>query len=133
MIRMSEKTASHGQCILGARRLFVKTDGSFNPCERLISDFIIGNVDDGIDFNKVYVFFKDWSNLFSDICNDCWAIRFCSKCTASFESNNHFKDLNLKQFCSESKNAIEKNLVLFCTFQEQDEHFLELFENVKVG
>ncbi|HDH03919.1 MAG TPA: radical SAM protein, partial [Candidatus Campbellbacteria bacterium] len=33
--RMGKKTASHGQCVPGGRKLFVSCDGDFYPCERV--------------------------------------------------------------------------------------------------
>ena len=72
-----------GPCLPGIRRLFVTTDGTFYPCEKVSeinAYFRIGSVETGFDFARM----RDLLNnavIIADHCRDCWNIQNCSICS----------------------------------------------------
>jgi uncharacterized protein len=77
-----------GACVPG-RKLFVDVDGRFHACERINSSFPIGNVIDGLNYDKI-------SNLMSeyikqmDKCQVCNIRRRCRQCYQKFATNTGF-------------------------------------------
>ena len=71
-----------GPCIPGKRRLFVSTDGTYYPCEKVneLSEAMkIGHVDTGIDFDKAERLLNI-AALTPDKCRNCWAFHHCLVC-----------------------------------------------------
>lgn len=70
-----------GPCVPGLYKLFVNTNGSFYPCERISnhSDICIGNVYSGIDVERA-VALTNIGKLTENECINCWAMRFCRIC-----------------------------------------------------
>lgn len=68
--------APGGPCIPGARRLFVSTDGTMYPCERVseVSEPMkIGNVFDGFDVDKAKALLNV-ASITADKCKNCYAV-----------------------------------------------------------
>lgn len=78
-----------GACQPG-RRLTVSPDGNFHMCERITEDFAIGNVQEGLNFEKcLQVMKKYYSSLPS--CQNCWARGLCHLCFAVVCHNGSFR------------------------------------------
>lgn len=69
-----------GVCAPGRRRLHVCTDGRLQPCERVGTSFILGDVQRGIDPKAVDRLELAWFDALGGRCADCWALRHCSLC-----------------------------------------------------
>jgi len=67
-------------CRPGLRRLHVKPDGTFQPCERVGEDFPIGHVEDGFDFGAIGRLEERFSAALGRRCRQCWALRLCGVC-----------------------------------------------------
>ena len=79
---LPEQGIPGGPCVPGKRRLFVSTDGTFYPCEKVneLSEAMkIGNVDTGIDFEKAERLLNI-ASLTPDKCRNCWAFHHCLVC-----------------------------------------------------
>lgn len=79
----------NGPCLPGYRRLFVDINGNFLPCEKVSNTspaVIIGNVDDGINIDKVKSMLN-LGQLTEDECKNCWAMHFCDICLAHVDDN----------------------------------------------
>lgn len=126
MNRMNKKTASHGQCIIGSRRLFVSCDGKFYPCERVGEEYIIGNIKKGINFDYLYSLIEKLSMLYNRFCNNCWAIRLCYKCIANIDIS---EATLFNEFCNRKKVSIEQDLIRYCSILEQNSKALEFMKN----
>jgi len=127
---MKAKTTSHGQCIIGGRKLFVTCDGKFLPCERVADKFIIGNIETGINFNYIYDLIENLSEIYSNLCNNCWAIRLCRKCISTVDPS---EGINSETFCSNKKINIEKDLIKFCSILELDPNALDFMKDILIS
>ncbi len=45
-----------GQCVPGTRRLFVSAGGNYYMCEKVGEHYSFGNVDTGLDFERIFDF-----------------------------------------------------------------------------
>ena len=69
-----------GCCLPGQRRLHVRADGTFQPCERVGDSLVIGDVQRGIDLPATERLFESMVAAAGDRCRDCWAVRLCNIC-----------------------------------------------------
>jgi len=121
-----------GSCIPGQRRLFVNTLGKFYMCERVGSNFEIGNVGDGINIRRICDFYKMYDDFFKD-CGHCWALRLCKKCFNSVRRGRDFDVQRKKEMCVKKLRHIEKNLVTFCEIVEEKADAFKFLEEVTVS
>ena len=72
-------------CIPGLKRTFVSVDGDYFICEKddQNKNHIIGNVNMGIDYEKVIQLGQEARQFHEEHCTECWAVRFCPMCFAS--------------------------------------------------
>ncbi len=81
-----------GCCVPGARKVFVRTDGTIQLCEKM--DFSapdIGNINTGLDIDKAKEKFVD--DLFKDgiaDCSYCWLNRLCPMCYVDMYKSGSF-------------------------------------------
>lgn len=83
--RLSSCFHHSGPCVAGCTRLFVDINGQLFPCEKasgLSKALIIGNVDEGINVDKVRSCLN-LGSLSGDRCRNCWAMRLCSICAVN--------------------------------------------------
>jgi len=65
---------ANGICLPGARRVFVSADGKYYPCERVLgSDFMIGDVDNGVGPDRVKRLIENYIQLSTPDCFNCRA------------------------------------------------------------
>jgi uncharacterized protein len=70
-------------CRPGIRKLHVRYDGQFQPCERVGESLIIGDADQGFDLPAIE---RAYAELFDAVrarCQSCWALRLCTLCFTS--------------------------------------------------
>lgn len=105
-----------GPCIPGNKSLFVDVEGKFLPCEKVPEDtelYVIGNVDDGFDYEKV----REMMNLekcMSIKCHNCWAYDYCTVCAASSNCRNRFCKEEMCVNCQRIRMEVEKNFKDYC-------------------
>ncbi len=121
-----------GSCIPGQRRLFVDTSGKFYMCERVGSNYEIGNVDDGFNFRRICDFYEMYDEFFKD-CGHCWALRLCKKCFNSIRRGPAFDEQRKKEMCMRKLRHIEKNLITFCEIVEKNTDAFKFLEEVTVS
>jgi len=78
-----------GACIPG-KKIFVDISGHYHICERINHTFPIGNINDGLDFQKISMLIKNYIQCL-DICNSCQVQKTCSKCFTEFANIGKFK------------------------------------------
>lgn len=111
---VESKTTHHGgPCIPAVRRLFVETNGTFFPCERVSEEdeqMSIGSLDSGLNYDKMD-FLLNHGKMIKEKCLSCWNLRACVFCLAeiSKENQNLTEDMLLRQ-CESSRN---RSLLLF--------------------
>lgn len=116
---LKESHPALGQCTPGLRRLFINAEGNFYMCERVGEHYPIGNLQKGMDFQRITQFLRQWDEFFKD-CGECWALRFCQKC---FSSVNRGEQLDLKrkeEVCNQEFVRYERLLRLYCEILEKN-------------
>ena len=83
-------------------KLAVSPDGSFHICEKMNTNYPIGNCYKGIDSKNVYSIMKNYYDniIKKNECHLCIAREFCGICFATVDTN--------KLFESEQKCKIQK-------------------------
>lgn len=78
---MADVVIPSGTCIPGKNRLFITTEGKLYACEKVYEtdEMCIGNLSDGIDFDKVKKQINVCTETEQECCN-CWALHLCSFC-----------------------------------------------------
>ncbi len=110
-------------CVPGSK-LAVRTDGTLDICERINGTMPIGDVDHGVDFERVEQIIKDY-NL--QICGSCWACpvtKLCSRCFASCNTDGTFKS---EESCRTTVEGIRMTLAtMYRILQAQPDAFSDL-------
>jgi len=70
-----------GSCIPG-QKLFVDVDGNLHICERVNRNFSIGNVAEGLNFEKIGKILYNYNQRL-DKCSTCNMIKMCERCFAT--------------------------------------------------
>jgi uncharacterized protein len=128
---LGQKYPPLGSCTPGQRRLFVNTAGEFFMCERVGSNYEIGNVDDGFNYKRIYDFYQRYDNFFKD-CKYCWALRLCKKCFNNIRKGPAFDEQRKKKMCSNMLKKIEKNLIIFCEVVEKKPDAFKFLDEITV-
>ncbi len=116
---LKESHAALGQCTPGLRRLFINPDGNFYMCEKVGEHYPIGNLEKGLDFERITQFFLQWDEFFKD-CGECWALRFCQKCFSALNRGDQL-DLERKEaVCDQEVVRYERLLSLYCEILEKN-------------
>lgn len=100
--KISNAILPTGTCIPLQNRIYVSTSGKLLPCERVGSNFVMGEVfDDHVDiyYEKVIKYYNDmYKKVTSELCNKCRNI-FCKSCLFTMKEEN--KKLQCGKFLSE--------------------------------
>ena len=108
-------------CGAGTEYIAVTPEGDFYPCHQFVgeTDFIIGNVDEGIVNEKVVDKFRNVSVNDKPTCSDCWAKYYCSGgCHANaYNFNGNFKE-PYSVGCELEKKRIECSIMIKAKLQE---------------
>lgn len=108
----------NGACIPGLRSLYVSSDGNLYPCESLYdhNTFSIGDVESGINIQKIANLVEEYCKETVDYCKDCWAYRFCGSCfTSALIENGKYSHEKKKANCESRKSGILQSFKDFLT------------------
>lgn len=127
-----EHMKMNGCCIPGSRKLYVTSDGEFKVCERIGESPAIGNVEDGIDFEKLFGFYIDEFREKGKLdCANCWASTLCNVCYARYYNKTGF-DRNTKlRICGSSRQEIHDFLIIYHTFLEENPEVINRLNDMK--
>lgn len=129
---LGDNYAPQGTCLPGQRRLFVDVNGRFFMCERFGSNYEIGNIEKGLNHNKIFEFLEKYVNFFKD-CKYCWAIRLCNKCFNQIRKGENFDEQRKINFCKMSLLNIERNIQTYCEIKEMNADAFNMFDNYKIA
>jgi uncharacterized protein len=118
-----------GTCVPGQRRLLVDTAGKFFMCEKVGTNYNIGDVGNGLDFKKIFDFLTSYANFFKD-CSECWALRFCKKCFTDIRKGAEFSRERKNNLCKFMLDKIEANLISFCEIRDKNPEAFSIFKDV---
>ncbi|MEO0129673.1 MAG: SPASM domain-containing protein [candidate division WOR-3 bacterium] len=110
----------NGCCIPGLRKIFVDTDGRFYPCERVMRAYNIGDVDRGIEIDKIMNIARGYVMESGGDCINCWAAKICEICFAAAVKNSVFDNERKKLNCARMLNAKHHELSIYATIMEEN-------------
>ncbi|WP_250675057.1 radical SAM protein (plasmid) [Paraclostridium ghonii] len=124
----------NGCCIPSARKLYLTVDGNFSVCERIGPSPFIGNVDEGINFDKIRKYYiEDFTNEASKYCNDCWAVHICSLCYMNCYDEDGIHISYRHAHCLGHRQEIESNLVRYHEILENNPKSLAYLNDIVVS
>lgn len=101
-------------CIPGSRRLYITTEGQFLPCERVGSQFTIGDVTEGFNIEKIKKYYiNDFIEQEIKYCGECWAINICSNCYIGCFGKANVDFSYRHSMCNGTRKRISESLYLY--------------------
>jgi uncharacterized protein len=126
-----------GSCVPG-EKLYVSIDGRIHMCEKINSDFFIGDVDNGLNYEKIVEIIKEYNEVFKTRCDYCNVSRFCNICFAQCCEENAFNKPVGE--CKEFERSIIEKMTKYVSLLEKnpglfDDVTLDYYNNLyeKVG
>lgn len=117
-----------GNCIPGDK-LFLQTDGTFTLCEKVpdFHEFIIGNVNIGIDINKIRTLINKVNQDVLVNCKNCEISRLCPVCYATLfkDENDNFKVD--KKICNGQKDIIKMKMSIYVSLMKEKKDMFNYF------
>jgi uncharacterized protein len=121
----------NGCCVPGSRRLYVNTKGEYTPCERIGICPSIGDVNEGININKVKKYYvEDYVDKSIKKCSNCWAVRLCGICYTGRYDEEGFNES--KGNCDGVRREIERNLSYYHDLLETDKSKLDFLKDITI-
>lgn len=125
-----------GSCQPGQKRLHVKVDGTFQPCERVGERFPIGHVDAGFSQPEITDLMSHQFEAVGDRCSSCWAVRLCGLCFTSLELGEDTKQVPqpripeeyCQHICSKNLNVLK----LYLDMKSAGPESLDFLQNSEV-
>lgn len=111
-----------GSCIPG-KKIFVDVSGQYHICERINHTFPIGNVNDGLDFNKICSLIMRYIRHL-DGCNSCQVQKTCAKCYTEFANVGEFKYSS--NICNHVETDVQEARRIAFTLGEKNPEWVEL-------
>jgi uncharacterized protein len=120
-------------CIPGVRKLYVNTKGEYLPCERMSCEYVIGDVDRGIDHELVDSLYEDLGNAVRERCTSCWAMRLCSLCFVQLQqSGSAGSGFRVPEsVCRDIRSNAEQNLKLFLSLHRADPNSVDFLKTMR--
>lgn len=122
----------NGCCVPGQRRIYVTVDGKCLLCEKVGNIPDIGNVNTGLDIDKIRkIYVEDFVNEAINYCKNCWAVNLCSLCYVNCydENGTHFNYRH--ESCQAERKYIEENLIRYHTILEDDPESLMHYNEIE--
>jgi len=90
-----------GQCIVGSRKIFVSPAGRLYPCEKVEggADVEIGDVDRGVNLDKVEALMRRFRNIVAERCGGCWMRHMCTGCLMQTVHGGAFDSEKMDHAC----------------------------------
>lgn len=118
--RIFKTMAPGGPCIPGQKRLFVSSDGTFYPCERVSETsqaMKIGDIKTGFDIEAATKLLNIGA-LTQDECKNCWAIANCMICARQCDNGGELSREFKRSHCRDTKRQVHENLLNYLLLQE---------------
>ncbi len=111
-----------GACFPSIDKMYVDVDGSIHMCERIHSNFPIGHIDTGLDYEVILKIKNQWNqNLVKMICWECEAWWLCNFCYATQAKCDSI--IIEKKDCNNYIKSVKKSLTDFInSLEEEDEY-----------
>lgn len=127
---LGQYVASQGMCFPGLRRLFVDIKGDFYMCEKVGSNYPIGNVERGFDYPRILQFYRQYDAFFLE-CRQCWALRLCNHCFNEIKKGANFDREKLLPLCQRKRKNLEDTLLSYCRILEEKPDAFQFMESIQ--
>ena len=119
---LDEECHHGGPCIPGKKKVFVTTNGTLYPCERVSETcdyFKIGTITNGFQVDKVQNLINN-GKVSAALCKKCWALPFCTICSGQieFKNSSELKLENKIEACRSERARIHAALYDTCVLKE---------------
>lgn len=94
-------------CLPMSWRLFVRSDGSFNMCEKVSDAISLGNIYSGFNFDLIKTLYIQMEEFVNRNCKNCWAQRLCMFC---YQDVINEKGQVIDSFPTEKCDTIKENI-----------------------
>jgi len=109
---LNDLTIKRFSCLFGSClfdiRLFLDAKGYFHICEKINHNFPIGNVWNGLNFEKMSQIANSFISLMNNKCKKCEVKYLCHRCYPIFAKDGIFGSND--EFCENSRQSIITNL-----------------------
>lgn len=123
-----------GCCIPASRRLYITATGNFALCEKIGNAPYIGNVNTGLNMDKIKKFYiNDYMKESKKICADCWAVRFCGNCYVDCYEADRFVPEYKRDLCGSTLYGTEKALVSYHEMLERHPERLNYLNDIELS
>lgn len=113
-------------CIPG-EKIYVSYDGTYHMCERINCHFPIGNIETGLDYNKIVSYINSYNEK-TEKCRHCPVSRLCNICFATATKGDQFQIE--KDYCQNKILSTKKILENYVNIMESHpEDFERLLNN----
>ncbi|MBE6253940.1 MAG: radical SAM protein [Prevotella sp.] len=102
-------------CMPRNTKLYIDASKQIAVCEKISDRYRIGNIQDGIDWNKANSHVCDYYNKRVERCSHCPSIRVCDLCLTAVEFNDEQWDV----LCHNERVYAKLYMLLFCEMAER--------------
>lgn len=88
-------------------------------CEKAHKNYCFGNVNEGIDYQKVLDFYT-MLDQHSQKCKDCWCQRLCETCYVKIGNKDKISKVRFDESCARNLKSAENRLRHFCQILEEN-------------
>ena len=119
LIKENNGVGMIGSCLPFMEKLFVHVDGKFGICETVCDKVILGDLQNGFDYDVLADIYTKAYALFNRCCRACWAKNLCTVCFKDIlDSNGEFLKEIPKPFCLSSRKYALEQLKTYCTLKK---------------
>jgi len=120
----------NGCCFPGLKKIFVNTNGDIHPCEKVGNAYNIGNIDKGLDLNKIKNMLTQYLSASETHCIKCWAAKICGICFSHAVKNHKFDFERKKENCHLILSGLHDELVTYATILENNPQAFDFVKNM---
>ncbi|MBE6187924.1 MAG: radical SAM protein [Rikenellaceae bacterium] len=102
-------------CLPNNTKLYIDAKLQIGVCEMMADNYRIGNINDGIDWDRANTIVHDYYNRRINRCKDCSAIRMCNMCLTAMEHTDEQWDI----LCHNEQVYTRVFMYLFCEMAER--------------
>ena len=102
-------------CMPFTAKIFVRTDGKFNMCERTSDALILGDLKHGFDYQALAKILSEAEQLINRNCCDCWAQRICFICFQNMtDAHGKMRKKFPAEVCRTMRRKLRELLQIYC-------------------
>lgn len=116
-----------GTCVPG-EKIYVTIDGKFHICEKINSNYSIGDINNGLDYEKIGEIIDNYNRITKNRCEHCNVKRFCNICFSQCSTDKEYFEKDLKN-CIITENNVKSTMTKYISLLEENP---KLFEDITV-